>query len=64
MEPTSLKSISINGDVVLPDVCIVKPVPGLIVSERFKTAAEAAGLTGMVFGEVEVENISTMVRSE
>lgn len=52
-QPTSLKSISINGDAVLPDICIVKPAPGLIVSERFKTVAEAAGLTGMVFSEVE-----------
>lgn len=51
-QPTSLKSISINGDAILPDICIVKSVPGLIVSERFKAVAETAGLTGMVFSEV------------
>lgn len=53
-QPASLKSISINGDTVLPDICIVDRLPGLIVSEQFKAAAEAAGLTGMVFSEVEV----------
>lgn len=50
----SLKSITVGANAVLPDVCIVDRIPGLIVSVRFKAAAEAAGLTGMVFTQVEV----------
>jgi len=38
----------------LTDAFIVPQIPGLMVSERFKEAAEAAGLTGMDFTEIEV----------
>lgn len=49
-----LKSIMVKAMVVQPDIFIAKGIPGLFVSERFKAAAEAAGLTGMTFTEVEV----------
>ncbi|MDP2759905.1 MAG: hypothetical protein Q8O64_05795 [Sideroxyarcus sp.] len=52
--PTSLKSIAIGRGIVLPDIFSASIEIGLMVSERFKEAAEAAGLTGMVFTEVEV----------
>lgn len=53
-QPGSLRSITVESDAVLTDVCIVDRLPGLIVSERFKAATEAAGLTGMVFTQVWV----------
>lgn len=54
LQPGSLKSISVRSDTALPDICIVDRLPGLIVSERFKLRAEAAGLTGMQFLELAV----------
>ena len=53
----SLKTLTVENSEDLPDVFVVKKpktIPGLIVSERFKTAAEQAGLTGMVFTEIEI----------
>jgi len=50
----SLNSIRVGADVTLTDAFIVPQIPGLMVSERFKEAAEAAGLTGMDFTEIEV----------
>lgn len=51
----SLKSIAVKSDAVLSDICSVDGLPGLVVSERFKLTAEAAGLTGMQFYEIEIQ---------
>lgn len=52
--PGSLKSIFITPGAVIPDIFEGPGLVGLMVSEQFKVAAEAAGLSGMVFTEVEV----------
>lgn len=52
--PESLKSIAVNPETPMPDIFNTDNISGLLVSERFKAAAETAGLTGMVFTEVTV----------
>lgn len=52
--PGTLKSITVGPNVELPDIYLASNMLGLMVSERFKAAAEAAGLTGMVFSEVAI----------
>lgn len=54
LKPKTLRYINIAGGVALPDVFFASTKVGLMVSERFKAAAEAAGLTGIEFFEAEV----------
>lgn len=49
-----LRSITINPEIILPDMFLVSLSIGLIVSERFKMAAEKTGLTGLAYAEVDV----------
>ena len=49
-----LRSLSVKAEVVLPDIFLVSISIGLMVSDRFKTTAEKAELTGMAFAEVDV----------
>ena len=52
--PLSLSRIELNTPISLPPAFLVAHVAPLIVSAEFKSAAESAGLTGMVFHPVEV----------
>ncbi|MDP2759902.1 MAG: hypothetical protein Q8O64_05780 [Sideroxyarcus sp.] len=52
LKPKTLRYLKIGADVTLTDVFFASDE--LMVSERFKAAAEAAGLTGIDFTEVEV----------
>lgn len=49
-----LRSIAVKPEIVLPDIFLASISIGLMVSERFKMAAETAGLTGMAYAEVDV----------
>ncbi|MDP2761584.1 MAG: hypothetical protein Q8O64_14550 [Sideroxyarcus sp.] len=61
LEPRALRYIKIGKDVALPDVFFASTKVGLMVSERFKAAAEAAGLTGIDFFEAEVIVDSSLI---
>lgn len=50
----TLKSITVEPKIILPDIFLVSISIGLMVSERFKMAAEKANLTGVEFTEVQV----------
>jgi len=52
-----VKLIDIKGDTSLPDIFRVNRKPDLIVNDKFKNAAENAGLTGMVFAPIKINRI-------